>query len=345
MFLVLIMACVIWGIGIATKAPNSMRWTMIAVLYVAVLGIQLLFPVEHPLRASTGGSYQPWLMLGGVVALVFAYRAGLKWLKSRVSKPEEPVQSATFSETELDRYARHIVLHEIGGPGQKKLKDAKVLVIGAGGLGAPVLQYLAAAGVGTIGIVDDDTVDNSNLQRQVIHQDRAIGMPKVHSAAQMLRAQNPFVKVLPYERRLTDSVASELISDFDLVLDGTDNFETRYLVNATCVRLGKPLISGALSQWEGQVSVFDAKNGTPCYQCVFDKAPAPELAPNCAQAGVVGPLAGVVGSIMAMEAIKTITGAGQALTSEMLIYDGLYGETRKIALKKNPKCPACGQAH
>ena len=333
----------IWCIGAVMKTPKSLRWTMIGVLYVAVLLAQLVFPATHPLRIATGGSVAPWLMIGGVAAMIVAYQRGLRWLRAKAASDEDtPVKTDRFTETELNRYARHIVLREIGGPGQKKLKDAKVLVVGAGGLGSPALLYLAAAGIGTIGVVDDDEVDNSNLQRQVIHQDKGIGMPKVHSAAEAMRAQNPFVDVRPYQRRLNDQDAEALIADYDLVLDGTDNFDTRYLVNATCAALGKPLISGALTQWEGQVSVFDPAHDAPCYQCIFPEAPAPGLSPSCAEAGVVGPLPGVIGSIMAMEAVKLIAGAGSALRGEMLIYDGLYGETRKIGLKRRADCPTCG---
>lgn len=343
MLLVLGLFAVVWGLGHLLKAPKQVVGLIIALIYVAVLGLHVSFPDGHPLREATGGSAALWLILGGAAALVFAYMRGLRWLRSRVQKPataETP--QGPFSDTELNRYARHIVLREVGGLGQKRLKDAKVLVIGAGGLGSPALMYLAAAGVGTIGVVDDDAVDNSNLQRQVIHQDQAIGMPKVHSAAEMMRAQNPFVTVLPYERRLAEEDAADLIADFDLVLDGTDNFDTRYLVNRVCVAQGKPLISGALSQWEGQISVFDPKNDAPCYQCIFPDAPAAGLAPSCAEAGVIGPLPGVIGSMMAVEAIKVITGAGSVLRGEMMIYDALYGETRKIQLKRRPDCPVCG---
>lgn len=347
MFAVLVAAGAIWGIGALMKTPKSVRWTMLGVLYLAVLLLQAVFPTGHPLREATGGSVAPWLLIGGIGFLVFGYRKGLQWLRSRAegqadAQAEAPTKTGTFSETELNRYARHIVLREIGGPGQKKLKKAKVLVIGAGGLGSPALLYLAAAGVGIIGVVDDDEVDNSNLQRQVIHQDAGIGMPKVHSAAAAMRAQNPFVEVRPYNRRLIADEAETLIADYDLVLDGTDNFDTRYLVNAACVALGKPLISGALTQWEGQVSVFDPAQDAPCYQCIFPEAPAPGLSPSCAEAGVIGPLPGVIGSIMAMEAVKIIAGAGAVLRGEMLIYDGLYGETRKIGLKRRADCPCCG---
>jgi molybdopterin/thiamine biosynthesis adenylyltransferase len=325
-------------------APRSARGLMLGLLYVAVLGIQIIFPLGHPLRESTGGSAAFWLILGGFVVLVLVYRRGLGVLRMRAGAAEtarEAPKSETFTETELNRYARHIVLREIGGAGQKRLKDAKVLVVGAGGLGAPVLQYLGAAGVGVIGLIDDDTVDNSNLQRQVIHKDSAIGTPKVFSAQAEVTAQNPFVEVRPYKRRLTEAIAWELIEDYDLVLDGSDNFDTRYLVNRACVASGVPLVSGALSQWEGQVSVFDPARGAPCYACVFPEAPAAGLAPSCAEAGVLGPLPGVVGSMMAVEAIKLLTGAGTPLIGQMTIYDALYGESRQIAVQPRAGCRVC----
>jgi molybdopterin/thiamine biosynthesis adenylyltransferase len=259
-----------------------------------------------------------------------------------IRSPARPARSDAFSDAELSRYARQITLREIGGPGQKALRDAKVLVVGAGGLGAPVLLYLAATGVGTIGVIDDDTVEAANLARQVIHTDARIGMPKVFSAAEAMTAQNPFVTVRPYHRRLTPDMAAELLADYDIVLDGSDNFATRYLVNQTCVTLGKPLIAAALTQWEGQVSVYDPARGGPCYACVFPQAPDPSLMPSCAEAGVLGPLPGVVGAMMAVEAVKLITGAGEALRGKILIYDALYGENRVIGAKRRPDCAVCG---
>ncbi|TNF65072.1 MAG: HesA/MoeB/ThiF family protein, partial [Rhodobacteraceae bacterium] len=261
--------------------------------------------------------------------------------REAAAAPVKP--QGTFSETELGRYARHIVLREVGGAGQKKLKQGRVLVIGAGGLGSPALLYLAAAGVGTVGVIDGDEVDNANLQRQVIHRDADIGVPKVFSAERAMRALNPFIEVRPYHRRLTPEIAGELFSDYDVILDGTDNFDTRYLANRAAVATGRPLISGALAQWEGQISVFDPARGGPCYQCVFPEAPAPGLAPSCAEAGVISPLPGVIGAMMAVEAVKLLTGAGQPLRGEMLIYDALWGETRKIALEARPECPVCGK--
>lgn len=345
MFLVFVIAVALWSLGHFMGAPKPARWTMIGLLYIAVLGIQLVFPVGHPLRLATGESPALWLILGGAAGLVWLYKSGLNHLRKRATADAalaEKKPRGAFGETELNRYARHIVLREIGGTGQKALKEAKVLVIGAGGLGSPVLQYLAAAGVGTIGVVDHDTVENTNLQRQVIHADKSIGMPKVFSAQNEMQAQNPFVDVRPYNRRLEADIVDELFAEYDLVLDGTDNFDTRYLVNEAAVRAGIPLISGALSQWEGQLSVFDPKNGAPCYQCVFDRAPAAELAPSCAEAGVLGPLPGVIGSMMAVEAIKVLTGAGTALRGQMVIYDALYAENRTIAVARRDDCPTCG---
>ncbi|PQO22605.1 molybdopterin biosynthesis protein, partial [Rhodobacteraceae bacterium WD3A24] len=251
-------------------------------------------------------------------------------------------QGGGFRPAELERYARHIVLREVGGPGQKKLRDARVLVVGAGGLGSPALLYLAAAGVGTLGVIDDDVVENANLQRQIIHSDARIGMPKVFSAQAAISELNPFVTVRPYHRRLSEEIAPELLADYDLVLDGSDNFDTRYLVNRAAVAAGLPLISAAMTQWEGQISLYDPARGGPCYECVFPERPAPGLVPSCAEAGVIAPLPGVIGAMMAMEAVKTITGAGTGLRGRLMIHDALYAETRDIALKPRPDCPACG---
>lgn len=353
MFLVLGMAVALWGMGALMRVPVRARAGVQALLFGIVIVVQLTLPAGHPMREATGGSAVPWLYLLGIGGIVGIYGAGVRALKRRARpvemaqegrRQEAQVSQETFSEKELGRYARHIVLREIGGPGQKKLKNAKVLVIGAGGLGSPALLYLAAAGVGTIGVIDDDVVENANLQRQIIHRDADIGVAKVASAKAAMEAQNPSVAVRAHQRRLEPGMAEELFAGYDLVLDGTDNFATRYLANEAAVAQGKPLISGALSQWEGQVSVFDPANGTPCYQCVFPEAPAPGLAPSCAEAGVIGPLPGVVGAMMAVEAIKVITGAGQALRGEMLIYDALYGETRKITLKPRGDCPVCGKS-
>ncbi|SDG98243.1 HesA/MoeB/ThiF family protein [Sulfitobacter delicatus] len=339
---VLIIAVAIWFGGGLLGMPRGLRAGLLTVMFVALVALHMVFPSDHPLRLATGGSAAPWLLFGGFAALVALYRMGLSTLRARATPADAAPASGSFSDSELNRYARHIVLREVGGAGQKALKNAKVLVVGAGGLGAPALQYLAAAGVGTIGVIDDDEVENANLQRQVIHKDASIGTPKVFSAQAEMTAQNPHVTVRPYHRRLTDEIAAELVADYDLVLDGTDNFDTRYRINAACVAAGVPLISGALSQWEGQLSVFDPARGAPCYRCIFPKAPAAGLAPSCAEAGVIGPLPGVIGTMMALEAIKLITGAGSVLRGQMMIYDGLYGENRQIAIARRRGCETCG---
>ena len=347
MILVLGLAGLIWWGGRLFGVARRLRFGLELVLFAAVIALQLTLPDGAPLKTATGGTASLWFILFGLAGVVAAYSVLLRYLRGRAGRDagataSDPATDAPFRDVELNRYARHIVLREIGGLGQKRLKDARVLVIGAGGLGAPALQYLAAAGVGTIGVIDDDLVENANLQRQVIHRDRDIGVAKVVSAKAAMEAQNPFVTVRPYARRLTDDIAAALFADYDLILDGTDNFATRYLANRVAVSQGKPMISGALSQWEGQISVFDPARGGPCYQCIFPAAPADGLAPSCAEAGVIGPLPGVLGSMMAVEAVKQITGAGEVLRSQMLIYDGLYGETRRIALKSRPDCPVCG---
>ncbi|MEM6579233.1 MAG: molybdopterin-synthase adenylyltransferase MoeB, partial [Pseudomonadota bacterium] len=304
----------------------------------------------HPVRAMTGDNAAPWIVVGAIAGMFLVYRSILtrlrEWIAERDGTAEETQvderPSGTFSNVELERYSRHIVLREIGGAGQRSLKEARVLVIGAGGLGAPAILYLAAAGVGRIGVIDDDVVDHTNLQRQIIHADQRTGMPKVFSASEGAVALNPYVDVRPYNRRLTEETATALFEEYDVILDGTDNFNTRYLVNRVAHACGAPLISGALSQWEGQLSVFDPSRGTPCYQCIFAEPPASGLAPSCAEAGVLGPLPGVIGSMMAVEAVKLITGAGDPLRGQMLIYDALHSQTRTIALERRPDCQICG---
>lgn len=332
------------GLGIWLKAPRGLVSGAVALIWAAIVAAHLLAP-GSALAVMIGGSLAGWIGLGVVAALVMAYRALLMRLRARAVAPVSAPQGkpGAFSEAELERYARHIFLREIGGAGQKKLKAAKILVVGAGGLGSPVLLYLAAAGVGTIGVVDDDTVSASNLQRQVIHRDADLGLPKVISAARAMTALNPYIEVRPYNRRLGPEEAAALVAEYDLILDGSDNFETRYALNAACVAAGKPLLSGAIAQWEGQVSLFDPAQGAPCYACVFPQAPAPGLAPSCAEAGVVGALPGVVGSMMAAEAIKAITGAGASARGRLMIYDALWGESRQIAIQRRADCAVCGR--
>jgi molybdopterin/thiamine biosynthesis adenylyltransferase len=243
----------------------------------------------------------------------------------------------TFSDDEVDRYARHLVLREVGGPGQQKLKAARVLLVGAGGIGSPAALYLAAAGIERIGLLDMDEVALSNLQRQVLFDGGDLGRPKVEAGARRLKALNPNVEVAPLAQRLDAANARDLIADWDVVLDGTDDFATRYAVNAACVALGKPLVTAALGRWTGQVGVF---HGRPCWRCLVPEAP-PE-AETCARVGVVGALAGVMGSMAALEVVKLVTGAGRGLDGRLLIYDGLNAEVRVARVAPDPACGVCG---
>ena len=318
--------------------PRSKTYAWLAAVWAACLAASWL----RRDGAAAEGWLRLWIAIGLIGVLAILYGEGVRWLKRRRIEPVPVAATGSFSPAELDRYARHIILREIGGPGQQRLKAAKVLVVGAGGLGSPVLLYLAAAGVGTIGVIDDDVVEGSNLQRQVIHTDGRIGMPKVFSAEVAMRALNPFIEVRPYHRRLTAEIAVDLVGEYDLVLDGTDDIDTRYLVNRACVAAGVPLISGAITQWEGQVSLFHPAKGAPCYACVFPVKPTPGLVPTCAEAGVAAPLPGVIGGVMAMEAVKWITGAGEGLAGRLMIHDALYGETRMIGVKRRADCEVCG---
>jgi len=254
-----------------------------------------------------------------------------------------------FSEAQINRYARHILLPEVGGKGQKKLLESKVLVIGAGGLGSPVLLYLAAAGVGTLGVVDDDVVDLSNLQRQIAHSTDAIGEPKVESAAKTIAAINPEVDFIPHNKRIGPDNALELISKYDVIADGSDNFATRFLVNDACYLAKKTLVSAAILRFDAQVYTFKAseiyKGGGhgPCYRCIFPEAPPEGQIPTCAEAGVLGAMCGMAGSLQATEVIKELLGIGESLSGSLLIYDGLATTFRKIAVKPDPACHLCGQ--
>jgi molybdopterin/thiamine biosynthesis adenylyltransferase len=249
------------------------------------------------------------------------------------------VPRMSFSPDEVDRYARQLVLRELGGPGQQKLKAATVALVGAGGLGAPAALYLAAAGVGTLRLIDPDTVAISNLQRQVLYSLEDLGRDKTAAAADRLAALNPHVKVESFAMGLNPDNAADLLDGCDVVLDGTDDFATRMAVNAACCSLGTPLVSGAIGRWTGQVGVF---TGQPCYRCLVPEIP-PD-AETCAMVGVVGALAGVIGSMMAVEAVKMITGAGQPLLGRLLIYDALSADSRTVRIGADPDCPVCGAA-
>jgi len=249
--------------------------------------------------------------------------------------------TAQLSNDEILRYSRHLIMPEVGMEGQLKLKRAKVLCIGAGGLGSPLALYLAAAGVGRLGIVDFDVVDFTNLQRQVIHGTKDVGRPKLASAREAIAEINPYVEAVSHETRLTSDNALDLFKDYDIVADGTDNFPTRYLVNDACVLLGKPNVYASIFRFEGQATVFYAKEG-PCYRCLYPEPPPPGLVPSCAEGGVLGVLPGIMGSIQALEAIKLILGKGDSLIGRLLLFDALGLKFRELKLRKSPECPVCG---
>ncbi len=252
------------------------------------------------------------------------------------------IEHTTLSKEEIERYSRHLILPEVGIEGQKRLKNAKVLIVGAGGLGSPISMYLAAAGVGTIGLVDFDVVDYTNLQRQLLHTTNDIGRNKLESAKETLLALNPHISVKTHETVLSSDNALQIISQYDMVIDGTDNFPTRYLINDACVFLGKPNIYGSIFRFEGQVTVFDPKNG-PCYRCLYPEPPPPGLVPSCAEGGVLGVLPGMIGTIQANEAIKLIIGKGDALIGRLLLLDALEMRFRELKIRKNPDCVVCGK--
>jgi molybdopterin/thiamine biosynthesis adenylyltransferase/rhodanese-related sulfurtransferase len=257
-------------------------------------------------------------------------------------KPEVALNSATsLSNDEIQRYSRHLIMPEVGMEGQLKIKNARVLCIGAGGLGSPLALYLAAAGVGTLGIVDFDVVDYTNLQRQIIHSTADVGHKKLDSAAEKLQAMNPFIHVQKFDTRLSSDNALEIFEGFDIIADGTDNFPTRYLVNDACVLSGKPNVYASIFRFEGQASIFATENG-PCYRCLYPEPPPPGLVPSCAEGGVLGILPGLLGVIQATEVIKLILGSGDPLIGRLLLVDALGMTFRQLKLRKNPDCPVCG---
>jgi molybdopterin/thiamine biosynthesis adenylyltransferase/rhodanese-related sulfurtransferase len=296
---------------------------MPVVLYCAsgtrsVLAARSLFELGYSNVRSLAGGFTGWK------------RAGLAW--------EMPLSLRADQET---RYSRHTLIPEIGIAGQLKLLKSKVLCIGAGGLGSPSSMYLAAAGIGTIGMIDDDVVDASNLQRQILHGTDRVGMPKVESAEATLRALNPDVQVDKHRTRITAANSLELIAPYDVVIDGADNFATRYLVNDSALRLGKPVVHASIFRFEGQITVFPG-GGSPCYRCLYPQPPPAEEAPSCAEAGVLGVLPGIMGVMQATEAIKLVLGLGETLAGRLLVYDALKTRFRELKLRRDPKCPTCG---
>ena len=264
-------------------------------------------------------------------------------MTSQIDRPPPLVEpAATLSNQEIRRYSRHLIIPDIAMDGQRRMKNARILCIGAGGLGSPVAMYLAAAGVGTMGMVDFDVVDETNLQRQIIHGQSDVGRPKLDSAADSVREINPFVNVIKHETSVRSDNALELFADYDLIIDGSDNFPTRYLVNDACVLLGKPYVWGSIYRFDGQLSVFWAEHG-PCYRCLFPQPPPPGMVPSCAEGGVLGMLCGTIGSLQTTEAVKLITGAGDPMIGRMLVYDALELSFRELKVRKDPECPVCGK--
>jgi sulfur-carrier protein adenylyltransferase/sulfurtransferase len=268
--------------------------------------------------------------------------AGPSRRDSTVSLPPLVTPADELSVDEVKRYSRHLIIPEVGMTGQKRLKNARVLCVGAGGLGSPALLYLAAAGVGTLGIADFDVVDESNLQRQVIHGQSDVGRPKAESARDSIQEINPYVNVVLHEERLDSDNAMEIFAQYDLIVDGTDNFATRYLVNDACVLLGKPYVWGSIYRFDGQASVFWAEYG-PCYRCLYPEPPPPGMVPSCAEGGVLGVLCASIGSIQVNEAIKLITGIGEPLAGRLMIYDALEMSYRTVRVRKDPECAVCGK--
>lgn len=252
------------------------------------------------------------------------------------------VQPRTMSEAQSKRYSRHLLIPEVGESGQFKLLDSRVLLIGAGGLGSPAAYYLAAAGVGTIGIIDSDVVEESNLQRQILHNTKRVGQYKAESARETIEALNPDVKVITYIERLDETNVARIIADYDVILDGTDNFPTRYLLNDAALIANKPVVHGSVFRFEGQLTVFKPNEG-PCYRCLYPEPPPPELAPSCAEAGVLGVLPGIIGMLQATETIKLLLSTGDPLVGRLMTYDGLAGEFSELRLFRDPECPACGE--
>src|SRR5207247_7887581 len=306
-------------VGTAVTTPSTP-----VVLYCqtglrSVLAAKALKELGYATVINLQGGYQKWVQSGFPV-----------------------VREVPMTADQIQRYSRHFLLPQVGDRGQRRLLRSKVLLIGAGGLGSPAALYLAAAGVGTLGIVDSDVVDATNLQRQVLHTTERIGEPKTESARQTLEALNPEVKVVGYQERLTSENIDRILPEYDVIVDGADNFPTRYLLNDASVKHNKPVVHGSIYRFEGQVTVFKPREG-PCYRCLFPTPPPPELAPSCAEAGVLGVLPGVIGTIQATEVIKLLLGIGEPLVGRYLLFDALEGSFREVRLRRDPKCPVCGE--
>lgn len=320
-------------------------WGALALWWLFLFALHLSPFASSALAQRLGGDARAWGLAGGFAALVFLYARLLAALrqKAQPSRAPAPAQDpAKLSPEEVRRFARHITLREIGGPGQQRLKAARVLIVGLGGLGAPAALYLGASGIGQLDLMDDDSIAPSNLPRQVLFTPAMLGQNKAEAAAAQLAAQCPGLKAVAHQRRF-DAAQADLVKAADLILDCTDNFETRAALNAAAVAQGKPLLSAAVTPWEGQIGLYHPAGGGACYACLFPQAPAPGLVPDCATAGVAGPLPGVLGTMLALEAVKFLTGAGEGegLRGHLFLYDGLRAEARRLRVPPRKTCPIC----
>ena len=342
MLLILLIATIFIGVLAFLGVRKKIIFTTVLTAYISIFLIIFFLPENTPVRLVLGVSFSEWISLSFIFLIILGYVIVLKKIKiSNMAKYSSNSSKNDMTEVEIERYARHLVLKDIGGQGQQRLRNAKVLVIGAGGLGNPVSMYLAGAGVGSIGIIDNDFVSLSNLQRQILYREHDVGKSKVFATQKNILEINPHVEIKPYNRLLDSGNAQKLISEYDIIIDGSDNLKTRYLVNFACVKEKKPLISGAISQWEGQVSLFDPNKNYPCYSCIFPESDKDNLTRSCADVGVLSSLPGVIGSLMAVEAIKEITGVGDSLRGQLFLYDAMSCKTRKIETERNKNCKVC----
>ncbi len=342
MLVILLIATTFLGVLAFLGVRKKLILKIFLTAYIFVFLTIFLLPENNPVRLTLGVSLNEWISISFVFLVILGYIVVLKKIKtSNIVKYSSNSSKKNMSDVEIERYARHLVLKDIGGQGQQRLRNAKVLVVGAGGLGNPVSMYLAGAGIGTIGIIDNDVVSLSNLQRQILYREHDVGKSKVFATQKNILEINPHIEIKPYNRLLDSRNAQKLISEYDIIIDGSDNLKTRHLVNFACVKEKKPLISGAISQWEGQISLFDPSKNYPCYSCIFPESDNENLTKSCADVGVLSSLPGVIGSLMAVEAIKEITAVGDSLRGKLFLYDAMSCKTIKIEAERNKNCKVC----
>tara|TARA_B100001142_G_scaffold209438_1_gene207593 strand:+ start:182 stop:1225 length:1044 start_codon:yes stop_codon:yes gene_type:complete len=342
MLVILLIATIFVGVLAFLGVRKKIILKILLTSYIFIFLTIFFLPENNPVRLTLGVSLNEWIGISFVFLVILGYIVVLKKIKTRnIVKYPSNSSKKNMSDVEIERYARHLVLKDIGGQGQQRLRNAKVLVVGAGGLGNPVSMYLAGAGIGTIGIIDNDVVSLSNLQRQILYREHDVGKSKVFATQKNILEINPHIEIKPYNRLLDSRNAQKLISEYDIIIDGSDNLKTRHLVNFACVKEKKPLISGAISQWEGQISLFDPSKNYPCYSCIFPESDKENLTRSCADVGVLSSLPGVIGSLMAVEAIKEITAVGDSLRGKLFLYDAMNCKTIKIEAERNKNCKVC----